>query len=582
MFKKMKLRPYLLTVFSLIIILATIITSVATVGLIKTKNSLDTFTNKYLVAEKAIKVCRTESNVIARNLSDMILSNSRDDVQIFKEIISKSKSTIDEQLEIFRKSYGESDGQYARYENILNKWFTLINEAIENVELNNRQGAKSIVLEESSLAIIELGQIASEIEEEAVIQSNLAKKNTETMIISFIIILVVVFILVLFVSIYFSFRTTVCITDATNKIKDAIAELSKGNLHSYVDYAANNEFGELAENINFSFKEILKYINSIDYEMLEFSNGNFAVENDIVFLGDFVNIQKSIEKFQYDMCTTLSEIDAAFKQVGAGSNQVAIGSQALAQGAGEQASSIEELSANITEISNQISKTAEYSQAANALGKQAGTVVKKSQSEMLQMMQAIKDIAVSSENIQKIIKAIDDIAFQTNILALNAAVEAARAGVAGKGFAVVADEVRNLAQKSADAAKDTAQLIENSIRFVSQGEKLATSTNIAFGEVANVSEQILDMVAKISKASAEQAMYISQVSQSVDQISSVVQTNSATSQESAAASEELNSQALFIQSLIDKFTLSKDDIEEEMEMDIKTGLETVEEEYSDY
>ena len=218
---------------------------------------------------------------------------------------------------------------------------------------------------------------------------------------------------------------------------------------------------------------------------------------------------------------------------------MASGSQALAQGATEQASSVEELSDRISQISGQISKTSEYAQHADELGKKSEIVVRKSQDEMKQMLQAIHDIAAASENIQKIIKVIDDIAFQTNILALNAAVEAARAGNAGKGFAVVADEVRNLAQKSADAIEDTTELIGNSLEHVQHGEKLASSTDEAFDQVADQVTQILEMVNKIAEASRGQAVSAAQITQSVEQISSVVQMNSATSEESAAASEEL-------------------------------------------
>ena len=560
MFKKMKIKPYLLMVFSLIIVLAVVITVVGIVGLIQTKASVDILAKKVLIAENAVKSCRIEANIAARNLGEMILSNTREDASIFKEQINTSVNTIKEQMEILKNTYGESDGAYARYESAFNDWLKLSNDAIEQVEGNNRQAAKSIVLDECAPALKTLAEVAIEIEEKTIEQSSLAEKNTERMIITFIAISVVIFLLVISTSIYFALKTTFNITGATDKIKDAISELSKGNLNTSVDYVANNEFGELAENINFSFHEISKYINAIDYGMSEFSKGNFNSEYTINFLGDFENIKKSFEKFQADMSNTLLELDSASNQVGAGADQVALGSQTLAQGAEEQASSIQELSANITEITNQISQTAEYSRTANDLGKQAGKVVLKSQSEVKQMVQAIKDIAVSSENIQKIIKAIDDIAFQTNILALNAAVEAARAGTAGKGFAVVADEVRNLAQKSADAAKDTAELIENSIRYVSHGEKLAENTNKAFGEVAKVSDQILGMIEKIAATSNDQAKYISQISQSVDQISSVVQTNSATSQESAAASEELSGQVATMKSLINQFELNRSTI----------------------
>lgn len=342
-----------------------------------------------------------------------------------------------------------------------------------------------------------------------------------------------------------------------NEITQRLIEFSKGDLHTPVlEITSGDEFEMLSLATKQSVDNLSSIISDIDDKMSEFSNGNFTGQLHTNFIGDFAHIQKSIEKFQAKMNDTLVELDTASAQVSSGAIQVADGAQVLARGATEQASSVEELSATIADISHQISQTAEHSENANALGKQVGEVVQKSQVEMKKMMESIKDIASDSENIKKIIKVIDDIAFQTNILALNAAVEAARAGNAGKGFAVVADEVRNLAQKSAEAAKDTTELIENSLQHVSLGEQLALSTDTTFEEAAKYAEDILRMVAKIAQASNEQALSISQISQGVDQISSVVQMNSATSEESAAASEELSGQAGLMKSLIDQFELS--------------------------
>ena len=201
--------------------------------------------------------------------------------------------------------------------------------------------------------------------------------------------------------------------------------------------------------------------------------------------------------------------------------------------------------------------TSDYAKQANEMGKQAASVVEKSASELDQLVAAIRDIAEASNNIQSIIKVINDIAFQTNILALNAAVEAARAGTAGKGFAVVADEVRDLAQKTAAAAKDTTELIETSLRHVKKGENLALEAEQAFGEVSKVSQDILVRVDRIATVSQEQADAISQISLGLDQISAVVQTTSATAEESAAASEELNGQASTMRSLLNQFQLNR-------------------------
>lgn len=351
--------------------------------------------------------------------------------------------------------------------------------------------------------------------------------------------------------------------EVVNNLKsmgEQIRKLSKGELNlEFSTKYVTTDMIEIKESLEKSVNELKTYIQAIDYGMNEFAKGNFAIECPITFLGEFANIQKSIDVFRDKMSETLTELDMASAQVNLGANQVSNGAQLLAQGSVEQSSSVEELSATIAEISNQISQTAEYSKTADKLGKEAGKVVKRSQDEMKQMMKAIKDIATASENIHNIIKVIDDIAFQTNILALNAAVEAARAGNAGKGFAVVAEEVRNLAQKSAEAAKDTTELIGKSLEHVHNGEKLAISTDEAFDEVAKDAEDILDMVSKIAIACDEQSVSIEQISVAIEQISSVVQMNSATSEESAAASEQLSGQANVMKSLIDQFQLYSQD-----------------------
>ena len=398
-------------------------------------------------------------------------------------------------------------------------------------------------MDECSPALTELASIAQEIDSVTTQERAKQEQSTLVMLNIYMVVLGVVFALALVFGLAVALKTTDRITKAVSNICTAAEGLSEGNLKVHVDYHGSNEFGELAQQLNFSFQELANYVDTIDKGMTEFSLGNFTYECPIQFRGDFAHIQSSIERFQEKMRGTLGELETS-------------AAQALAQGATEQASSVEELSAAIADISNHISDAAAFSQQADQMGQESREIVKKSKEEMEQLLVSIKEIAQASNNIQNIIKVIDDIAFQTNILALNAAVEAARAGNAGKGFAVVADEVRSLAQKSADAARETTGLIRNSLQHVSHGEEIAKRTDAAFNDVAAVSEHILDMIAKIAHASQEQADAISQISVGIDQISAVVQTNSATSEQSAAASEQLSSQANMMKNLLNTFQVT--------------------------
>lgn len=559
MFNKLKLKSYLISMFTAIILMSAVITAVGTFGLIQLRSNMNALVDEELAADSAVKMCRIYANVAARDLREMLITDSAEEEKTLKDNIESSLSEIEGQIEIFKKAHGEEDGLAARYETAFNEWIEIANRALDAIEAGQEDRARTIIIEECSPALSAMVDIVKDIDATTNESTEALEHKMENMNRIFIIIILAVFVVAAIVSIVLALQVTKNITGITAKIVGAVDELSKGNLKSRMEYDGANEFGELAEKINFSFAELDRYVNTIGYGMSEFSKGNFTCDSPIRFLGDFENIQRSMEEFQSKMNDTLVDLEVASAQVSAGSSQVADGAQALAQGATEQASSVEELSATIADISEHIANTAEFSQKANDLGIQTGIVVEKSKEEMAHMISAIRDIATASESIQKIIKAIDDIAFQTNILALNAAVEAARAGNAGKGFAVVADEVRNLAQKSAEAAKNTTELIENSLDHVAKGEKLAESTGEAFNEVAKCSEDILAMVAKIADASKEQALSISQISQGVDQISSVVQMNSATSEESAAASEELSGQAVFMKSLIDQFQLKEKD-----------------------
>ena len=336
--------------------------------------------------------------------------------------------------------------------------------------------------------------------------------------------------------------------------------VAEGNFDVKVSYDRQDEIGDLAAAIQSVMQHVQEIISDLSDKLSELAKGNFRVslENTEQYPGAYRPLLNSLQEISNDLNKTMAEIKTSAKEVNAGAEQVSSGAQGLSQGATEQASSIEELSATVNDISEHIKKTAENTRLANTEAQNAGKEVSHSDKQMQQMKAAMENINQKSGEISKIIKTIDDIAFQTNILALNAAIEAARAGVAGKGFAVVADEVGNLAQKSANAAKDTTMLIEETLQAVEQGTVLADSTAESLQRVVTGAGKVTELVNQIAEASVEQSRAVEQVSTGIDQISSVVQSNTATAEESAAASEELSGQANILNELVGRFQLKED------------------------
>ena len=321
------------------------------------------------------------------------------------------------------------------------------------------------------------------------------------------------------------------------QLSNAAKDIAMGRVDIELVKYNNDEFGELVDAYN-------KVIDNIKYQSKiaqEVASGNLTITVNPASPDDLLG--NSLKKLVEDNLHALSNISDAGSQVTISSSQVASASQALAQGSTEQASAIEEITASIDEIADKTKQNAEQANEAASLVVRAIDDVKQGNRQMEDMMTAMQDINKSSESISKIIKVIDDIAFQTNILALNAAVEAARAGEAGKGFAVVAEEVRSLAAKSAAAAAETAELIEDSINKVSSGSQIVDDTAKALGAITKVVQDSEVIINGIAESSNYQATAVAQIEQAIAQVSQVVQTNSATSQECAAASEELSNQA---------------------------------------
>lgn len=336
-----------------------------------------------------------------------------------------------------------------------------------------------------------------------------------------------------FVAVEMQFSLSEMIRQA-ERIEKSFTAITQGNT-SLVESLSSEAKVSLEDSKLLAFSESVKAKNALIVKLISLMLVTFAVVVTILFF-----LTRSITRVLRQIALQMEE---GADKVAAAAEQVSSSSQSLAEGASEQAASIEETSSSMEEMTSMTKNNTENANSADGLMKDTNQVVSTANDSMSQLTVSMEDISKASDETSKIIKTIDEIAFQTNLLALNAAVEAARAGEAGAGFAVVADEVRNLAMRAAEAAKDTAQLIEGTVKKVNDGSQLVTTTNEAFTKVAESSVKVGSLIAEISAASREQSSGIDQVNVAVTEIDKVVQQNAANAEESASASEEMNAQA---------------------------------------
>ena len=508
-------------------------------------------------ADQAVKICRINVNAAARNIREMALENDASSYDGYEQTVERLLAEVDTQLKNLKKSGVVPDADCEEYSSVLADWGNIGYSIMKEIKSGDKDKAVDSILNDCTPALNKAVKIAIRLGEMTDEASSRSVRVTVVFAVAGIVCIIICLVLAWKLTIKTGKKVLESILVPLREVEAVAQELTDGNLHSTLDYRSDDEIGRLAHSMRKSIRILGSYVDDIGRAMKMFAEGNFDVQPEVEWKGDFVGILNSFMLFEESMAETIKGIQHVSDEVSGAADQVASSSNDLADGATNQAAVVEELTATVAGVSEQVGKNSQSAKEISGRVDELGNAILESNGKMRDMVDSMNEINGASKEIDKIIATINEIASQTNLLALNAPIEAARAGEAGKGFAVVANQVNVLADQSAQAAKESATLIETSVKAVEKGMVIAGQTASQLQEVAENSQIITKEVTNIAETLETQTTEIKQINDGIEQINDVVQTNSATSEECAAASQEMSSEAENLRGMIRKFKVAE-------------------------
>ena len=509
------------------------------------------------VADRAVKICRINVNAAARNIREMALNNDASSYDDYEQTVERLLAEVDTQLKNLEKSGVVPDADCEEYSSALTDWGNIGYSIMKEIKSGDKDKAVDSIMNDCTPALNKAVKIAIRLSEMTDKVSSRSVRITVISAVAGIVCIIVCLVLAWKLTIKTGKKVLESILVPLREVEAVAQELTDGNLHSTLEYRSDDEIGRLAHSMRKSIRILGSYVDDIGRAMKMFAEGNFDVQPEVEWKGDFVGILNSFMLFEESMAETIKGIQHVSDEVSGAADQVASSSNDLADGATNQAAVVEELTATVAGVSEQVGKNSQSAKEISGRVDELGNAILESNGKMRDMVDSMNEINGASKEIDKIIATINEIASQTNLLALNASIEAARAGEAGKGFAVVANQVNVLADQSAQAAKESATLIETSVKAVEKGMVIAGQTASQLQEVAENSQIITKEVTNIADTLEAQTTEIQQINDGIEQINDVVQTNSATSEECAAASQEMSSEAENLREMIRKFKVAE-------------------------